>query len=68
MTFDLHSKCLIYDVSITFVKREGNVVAHRLAKIALTIVMDHTWREEIPNCIFDTVACGSFHSSCLILR
>jgi ribonuclease HI len=39
----------------TFVNREANEAAHRLARAAITNVSDRFWRDSTPNCISDIV-------------
>ena len=33
---------------LEFVKREGNCAAHVLAKLAVTSLLDRTWKEDLP--------------------
>jgi hypothetical protein len=40
----------------SFVKKEGNIVAHTLAKRAITDALDQTWHARPPDCIKETVA------------
>jgi hypothetical protein len=40
---------------LTFVRREGNKVAHDLAKFALTHCTAETWHDVPPVCIHDTL-------------
>ena len=50
----------------TYIAREGNCVAHGLAKEAILHVMDTTWRNDIPPCIHDIVQRGSYPLSMTI--
>jgi hypothetical protein len=45
--------CQIWSVSHTY--REGNGVAHNLAKLALSLGQDVLWTENFPDCILDLV-------------
>ena len=45
----------IDNVSFNYVNREGTYAAHGLAKEAIKFVIDTTWRNEIPPCIYDIV-------------
>jgi hypothetical protein len=41
---------------MSFVRREGNHVAHMLAKYAVLNNLTETWRVEVPACIHDQIA------------
>jgi ribonuclease HI len=43
------------------IKREGNVVAHKLAKMGLICNVVHLWREGFPSCIHDAVFADNCH-------
>jgi hypothetical protein len=43
---------------IFHVKMNGNVVAHRLAKVVVKHVINLAWMEEISSCICDDVLLG----------
>jgi hypothetical protein len=41
---------------VHYIHHEANRVAHRLAKLALTLGMDKVWRDEFPKCMHDIVS------------
>jgi hypothetical protein len=43
------------------IKREGNVVAHKLAKMGLFCNAVNLWREAFPSCIHDVVTADNCH-------
>jgi acyl carrier protein phosphodiesterase len=45
----------VVDWQLTFVRREGNKVAHDLAKYAWTHCLAETWHDMPPDCIHDTL-------------
>jgi hypothetical protein len=48
---------------IDFVKRASNSTAHSLAQLAVRNVTEYTWRDEVPECIRDTIPLESMCSS-----
>lgn len=53
---------------ITFVRKEGNQVAHLLAKYVVKHVKNISWRETPPECIRDALyVTGAICSSLLII-
>jgi hypothetical protein len=53
---------------IDFVKRVSNSVAHSLAQLAVRNVTEYTLRDEVPECIRDTILLESMCSSRLIIE
>jgi hypothetical protein len=49
------------DSSFNFITRDGKFAVLRLAKEAIKYVVDVTWRNEIPQCIYDIIKREDFH-------
>ena len=45
------------------VRRNVNGAAHILAKLATRHIIDHVWRDKIPDCIYDIVQAEQFAST-----
>ncbi|KAB2632248.1 hypothetical protein D8674_028495 [Pyrus ussuriensis x Pyrus communis] len=50
----------------SFVRRNANSMAHRLAKFSLTLDHPVSWFEEPPDLISDLLLEDGFHSSCFV--